>query len=50
MRADQPDGVRVWGQPLPVFGVRLVVPRLYRRTTVPVVLSATSVLIARPIT
>jgi hypothetical protein len=46
LRADQPDGVRVRRQPLPMLGVQHVLPRLHRRSAVPMVLPATSVLIA----
>jgi hypothetical protein len=45
LRADQPDGLRVWGEPLPMFGVRLVLPRVHRRAAVPVVLPSASMLI-----
>ena len=46
LHADQSDGLRVWGEPLSMFGVRLVLPRLHRRRAVQVVLPAASVLIA----
>ena len=47
LRADQPDGMRVRRQPLPMLGLQHVLPRLHRRPAVPLVLLAASVLIVR---